>query len=943
MSSFFDELKRRNVIRVGIAYLAVAWLVLQVAEMLLPVYGFTDAAIRNLVAILIVGLLVTVALSWAFEWTPKGIAKDSGVDPSAPTSGQDNKRLDRFITLVLVVAVAFFAVDKFVLDPARDARDIEAATEKGRADALLNIKNDKSVAVLPFANRSARDDDAYFVDGMHDDILTQLARIRSLVVTSRTSVEQFRGTSQTMKAIGVALGVRAILEGGVQRSGDRVRINVQLIDAATDDHLWAETYDRELSATNVFAVQAEIASAVADALRAALLPEEKLALQRTPTESMQAYDLYLLGRFHWRKRTKESIDIARGHFEQAIEQDPDYVLALSGLADSYTLLVVYGNMSGENAYLLAQQAIDQAMLIDDSVSEVWASLGLLRQDQRKYGESEEAFRRALELDDSNSTAWFWYSSTLLRSRRDAEALSALQKALDLEPMSFVVNQRLANLYDVIGEFPRAIQHYDRADQLDDKDTSGFQLEIAWSLYWAGELARAIDAHRNILVNEPDSIAALDGLARSYLSMGDTREAKHWSDRASAISSLFREGHRILEAQQDYAGAIVYLEETLRLQAPRRHLSVLHSLFENHYASGDIGRARTYLAEFIDDQDGRLEVHPRDVMPWSELAVAAFWMTHGDTATSETKRGRGLAEEIHATLSAMAEMGWHRPGMLAALAAADALLGNTSAAIVRFNEAIDNGYKNQELSLANPAFDAIRNTPEFLLALERMERLIEDDKTRLADIELAPYMPPVRREPIAVARETLRSFEGWYSNGNGMSHVFVAEDGRFMATNGPGPAFPLLAIAEDEFYTPLSTDFTAQFFVGENGTSTHFLVKGAFGEIRYKRVDDPPPVIQLRRDVLARYEGTFAYDRMGDLEGERTETDYWVAEIYVDEAGEIWIDYDNQPALQITAYSETEFQLVGMEAQYRFVVESDTGEYNEFIRLVDGTESHFFRQ
>ena len=372
MAQFFQELKRRNVIRVGIAYIAVAWLVLQVAETLLPVYGFTDAAIRNLVAVLGVGLPVALMLAWKFEWTPAGIFKDSDADASTPAARQDNKRLDRFITLILVVAVAFFAVDKFVLDPSRDARNIEAATEMGRAAALLKVLSDKSVAVLPFVNRSPRDDDVYFVDGIHDDILTQLARIGSLVVTSRTSVEQFRGTKMSMKDIGAELGVRAILEGGVQRSGDRVRINVQLINAADDEHLWAETYVRELTAANIFGVQADIASAVAEALRAALLPEEEEALAATPTESMQAYDLYLLGRFHWRKRTKEAIDIARGHFENAIEQDPNYVLALSGLADSYTLLVEYGNMTGEDAYPLAQQAVDQAMAIDDSVSEVWA-------------------------------------------------------------------------------------------------------------------------------------------------------------------------------------------------------------------------------------------------------------------------------------------------------------------------------------------------------------------------------------------------------------------------------------------------------------------------------------------------------------------------------------------------------------------------------------------
>ena len=167
--------------------------------MLLPVYGFSDAAIRNLVVILAVGLFITLALSWAFEWTPKGIVKDSGEDPSTPAAVEGNKRIDRFIIFILVVGVAFFSVDKFVLDPARDAQNIEAATEKGRADALLKVLSDKSVAVLPFVSRSTLGDDVYFVDGIHDDILTALARIASLVVTSRTSVEQYRGTSQTMR------------------------------------------------------------------------------------------------------------------------------------------------------------------------------------------------------------------------------------------------------------------------------------------------------------------------------------------------------------------------------------------------------------------------------------------------------------------------------------------------------------------------------------------------------------------------------------------------------------------------------------------------------------------------------------------------------------------------------------------------------------------------
>ena len=943
MSSFLDQLRRRNVIRVGIAYLAIAWLILQVAEMLLPVYGFTDAAIRNVVTLLAVGLPITLALSWAFEWTPSGIVKDSGEEPAGTASQQGNKGFDRFIIVVLVVAIGFFSVDKFILDPARDARDIEAATEQGRASALEAVMSDKSVAVLPFSNRSTLEDDVYFVDGIHDDILTQLARISALVVTSRTSVEQFRDTSETIQDIGAALGVRAILNGGVQRSGDRVRINVRLVDAAKDSLLWGDTYVRELTAANIFAVQAEIASAVAGALQAALLPEEETALQQTPTNSIEAYDLYLLGRYHWRKRTKESIDLAKVHFEQAIQQDPGYVLALSGLADSYVLSRFFGNLTGEVAHPLAQQAIDQAMAIDDSVSEVWASLGLLRRSQGNFAEAEEAFLRALELDDRNVPALIWYSAMLRLARRDEEGMAALLRALELEPMSHIINERLAHLYDERGEFERAIHHFNRADQLDERDAGGFQMEIAWSLFWNGEFARAVEALRTRLAGDPDDISSMWGLVRAYLAMGDIAEARTWNDRASAITVMYRGGYTIPAAQQDYASAIIYLEETLRLEAPRRELEFIHGLFEMHFRSGDIEAARRYLAEYVDDMGGELEISPRNQVPLQQLAAAAFWMLHGDEAMSEPETGRALVEEIHGRLTDMADMGWHRPGMFISLAAADALLGNTPDAIARFNEAIDHGYRNQRQSLANPAFDAIRNTPEFELALGRMQAEIENERARLATINLPPYTPPTQFEPIALPRAVMASYVGWYSNGNVMAQIFFDDNNEFSYTYGPQPAAPLLPISNDEFFTPVATDFTVQFFLGEDETPTHLLVKGAYGDMRMKHVDAPPPRIELSPDVLACYEGTYAFDRLTGLEGERTETDYWVAEIYADVDGKVWIDYDNQPVLEIAPYSQTEFQLVGMEAAYRFVVDPETGQCNEFLRIKDGAEIHFYRQ
>lgn len=254
--SFFSELKRRNVIRVGAAYIVVAWLVIQVAETLFPLFGSGDAPARIVVIVLAIGLAPVLIISWAFEITPEGLKRDSDVDPEFSIAPHTGKKLDRTIMIVLVLALAYFGFDKFVLDPQRDVDITESATragaEQAREEARLGMFSDKSVAVLPFANRSEQKEDEYFTDGMHDELLTRLSRIAALRVISRTSVMHYRDTEKTIPEIARELSVATILEGGVQRSGKQVRINVQLIDARTDQHLWAEIYDRELTAENLF-------------------------------------------------------------------------------------------------------------------------------------------------------------------------------------------------------------------------------------------------------------------------------------------------------------------------------------------------------------------------------------------------------------------------------------------------------------------------------------------------------------------------------------------------------------------------------------------------------------------------------------------------------------------------------------------------------------------
>jgi TolB-like protein len=350
--ALFSELKRRNVLRVAAAYIAVSWLVIQVIETLFPVFGLSDGAIRAVVILLAIAFVPVVALAWAFELTPEGLMRDSEIDPASPTRRAAGKRLDRVFMIAMALALGYFAVDKFLLDPARDReREQEvaaAAREEGRAEAVREAQDAEAegppmVAVLPFVAVGDTEDSTFFATGVHDDLLTQLAQQPSMRVISRTSVLEYKDTEKNIREIGEELRADAILEGGVQSAGERIRINAQLIDAHTDEHLWAETFDRELTASNIFDVQTEIARAIASALHGTLSAQTDTGL--IPTTNMVAYRLY-----HEALAIRDSApqlfskDVYRDLLREAAELDPAYTRPQAELVGSLAL----GSFSGKD-------------------------------------------------------------------------------------------------------------------------------------------------------------------------------------------------------------------------------------------------------------------------------------------------------------------------------------------------------------------------------------------------------------------------------------------------------------------------------------------------------------------------------------------------------------------------------------------------------------------
>ena len=258
--SFLEELKRRNVVRVAAAYLALAWLVVQIVETLFPMYGISDAVARTVVSLIGLGLIPVVILAWVFELTPEGIRRDAEADHDSGAARRAGRNLDRAFIVLLALGITYFAVDKFVLDPARDEAELEAARQEGRAAAAIETFGDKSIAVLPFVNMSSDPEQEYFADGISEELLNLLAQIPELRVISRSSAFSFKGKDVDIPTVARQLNVAHVLEGSVRKAGNTIRITAQLIEAGTDRHLWSETYDRTLD--DIFAIQDEVAAHV---------------------------------------------------------------------------------------------------------------------------------------------------------------------------------------------------------------------------------------------------------------------------------------------------------------------------------------------------------------------------------------------------------------------------------------------------------------------------------------------------------------------------------------------------------------------------------------------------------------------------------------------------------------------------------------------------------
>jgi serine/threonine-protein kinase len=504
-SNFFTELKRRNVYKVAIAYAVVAWLLMQIASQIFPFFEIPNWAVRLVVLLLIIGFPIALIIAWAFEATPEGIKRTEAADAAGQRS-----RGGAWIYVVLIGAA--LSIGLLVL---------ERYMGPNKQSGLAELPG-KSLAVLPFANLSGNPENAYFAAGIQDEIITRLAKIGQLKVVSCLTTQRFKSAPDDLPAIARQLGVANVLQGSVQRTADAVRVNVQLVKAETDTHLWADTFDRKL--TDVFQIESDIAKTIAEKLQAKLTGSEERAISVKPTANVEAHQLYLKGRYIWNRRTAENLKKALNYFEEAAQKDPDYALAYVGIADACGLFPVYGAGAPQEYLPRAKGAAEKALALDDSLAEAHASMGLVHYCYFNGMESAKEFERAIELNPNYATAHHWYGRlTLVMLGQLDRAMAETKRAYELDPVSSIIHSDLGGVNVAARRYDEAIRQLRGTVEIDP--------DFFWAYRWLG-MALELKGDTQAAIAEykkafelNDDPAGLAFIAHAEAAMGHQDEAR----------------------------------------------------------------------------------------------------------------------------------------------------------------------------------------------------------------------------------------------------------------------------------------------------------------------------------------------------------------------------------------------------------------------------------
>ena len=671
--NFSAELKRRNVFRAGTLYAASAWLLVQVATQVFPFFHIAEWVVRWIVLAAALGFPFAMVFSWFYEWTPRGLRREGEVVPNESFTRQTGKRLDRWIIAILALAVVLLLADKLVLHTT------------GNEAAAVPAIPDKSIAVLPLENLSDDKDNAFFADGVQDELLSNLAKIKDLKVISRTSVMQYKtGITRNLKEIAQQLGVSNVVEGTVRRSGNHMRISVQLIDALTDRHIWAQNYDRTLA--DSLALQGELATEIAAGVGATLSPQEKARVEAAPTKNTAAYDAYLRGRtfttgVQWERSNAEG---AIRSYQEAIKLDPGFVLAWAFLSCAQSSEYWMGFDPSPARLAAAKEAADHAVALDPNLPETHLALGYYRYYGMRDFPGALAEFEAAEKGLPNNVAVIYAIALIQRRVGHWEAaIAAARRGVELDPRNINSAANLALTYMVVRHFSDALAISDHILTIEPSNRRAIYLK-AYCLWAMGNPAAV-----ELLVAKPDTSVELRGW--HALKKRQYPEAADLLSKAVPDSPDHEKGNifLLLGLAQQRAGNVAASEATYQqaVQEFTRRLS---------NAAKDSGFAA--------------ELH-------SDLGIAYAGL--GDAASAVTEGRKGMA------LQPSSQDPYEGPGREEAMAEIYALLGNADEAIPILKRLVQISSSTEivpELMRTNPIWDPIRNDPEFQQLLAGKEQI-----------------------------------------------------------------------------------------------------------------------------------------------------------------------------------------------------------------------------
>jgi TolB-like protein/Tfp pilus assembly protein PilF len=504
--SFFAELKRRNVYKVAIAYAVIGWLLVQAGSILFPTFEAPGWVMKVFVTIIAAGFPIALVIAWAFEMTPEGMKRTENVPPNEVIPQWGARKFAAMIASVALLAVALFVFQ------------ILRSKSIPPAPPAASTVSEKSIAVLPFLNESGDASDEYFSDGLSEELIAALAKIDDLKVIGRSSSFRFKGKNEESKTIGEKLGVSTLLEGTVRKQADHVRIVAELINAADGRELWSRTFNRALK--DIFAVQEEIAEAVAGSLELTLLGREDKSVRNAPTQSVEAHNAYLEGHFYFARRNLEDYRKAVGFFDEAIRLDPDYALAYAERSEAWTFIGDLSNEKQKEAWATARSDAEKAVAIGPRLSEAHAALGWVRFFvEWKFGEGLAELRRAKQLSPGNPTANDLLARVLVYLGHFQEAEQLARQAIELDPLNFLAQNNLARILYVEGKLGEA--------EASARKAAGLQPTAASSHRWQVMIAILRGDGETALREaqmEPDSTYRRFVLALAHYARGDRAAA-----------------------------------------------------------------------------------------------------------------------------------------------------------------------------------------------------------------------------------------------------------------------------------------------------------------------------------------------------------------------------------------------------------------------------------